>query len=882
MLGLISGVIAGVGGGPLLAARVVNEQAVALSPTIGWLLLACATVFFLLWILQADRWRRLWLRTEDPRTIGLFRILFALFVILNIDGLWQHWEFLFTDEGIFFTDTARQNLASKQFAGFGNWMEGEAGGFTSWAAFLEFLKGPKYSLLFFWDSPTAFYIHLIGFHVVAILFMIGWRARLMGVLTWFLMISIMDRNPLFMEGTDVVYFCFFFYLILARTGHAYSVDNWLRCRRLRAQGRLSEPGGPGGGAGAPPSEQHPRGLEAVYRRIPSWPRLLMMLQLCTIYMFTGCAKTGSVWWRGDTLYYALNMDHFYRVPPQYLSSIMGTNMFRLMTWVVHVWQICFPLVVIGLIIRWAARERFQPLSPARRWTVRGLWIALGLLALAVAEVAWPVHYNARFGVALQTVQWLFGVVWILAMALVGWGYYRLRHRPFTLRLRGREYTLDIEWFGSWFLGRRLWLTIGIFFHGHLLVLMNIGMFAPIMLLTYMVFLSGIEWAGILRAIGRGLSRFKSLARVLPGDLEAPPLPCEDPTLPRLHRDAARVPEWALLAALGLAVAAIVFKVEAVATGYRWMIWTGAGAVLVVSAAISGYRYGRTDMREDGRDGGLPDRPWAYGPIGRFFVASLVIYHVTAVACWILPVKDCLSTFRTKTHEPFRTWLRTTHTAQGWNMFAPNPPRSNVFLKVLVTDQNGETYDLKTDVYAPEMKPMPWILNDRIRKMNRRMSSRRNDRESWYLKWHGRYHCRRWAMDHEGVAPEKIELVKVWYKIPSPEQVRKLGYYIPEIQLEKFGHSSTIRTTRCATDPEAQIPNYQRERHGLPLLEEDEIKLWKKQRLRKWERKLEREAKKAAREAAGEGEKGKAKLKPRNTGAEARHATRVGRAAQGGA
>jgi hypothetical protein len=62
---------------------------------------------------------------------------------------------------------------------------------------------------------------------------------------------------------------FFFYLLLARSGHAYSIDNWLRCRKLRKQGLLSERDGPGGGAGRPAEPgQHPRGLEAVYRLIP--------------------------------------------------------------------------------------------------------------------------------------------------------------------------------------------------------------------------------------------------------------------------------------------------------------------------------------------------------------------------------------------------------------------------------------------------------------------------------------------------------------------------------------------------------------------------------------------------------------------------------------
>jgi hypothetical protein len=119
----------------------------------------------------------------------------------------------------------------------------------------------------------------------------------------------------------------------------------------------------------------------------------MMMQIATIYLYGGCAKNGDVWLRGDSLYYALNLDHFYRVPPQYLSAIFGTNLFRLMTWVVHVWQIAFPLVVVGMVVRWAARERLPAYTAPRLWLVRGLWAALGLLALTIAEVAFPVHYR---------------------------------------------------------------------------------------------------------------------------------------------------------------------------------------------------------------------------------------------------------------------------------------------------------------------------------------------------------------------------------------------------------------------------------------------------------------------------------------------------------
>ncbi|WP_299006919.1 hypothetical protein, partial [uncultured Caulobacter sp.] len=83
----------------------------------------------------------------------------------------------------------------------------------------------------------------------------------------------------------------------------------------------------------------PQGLQAVYRLIPSWPRKLIMLQLATIYITTGMLKTGGVWMAGDSLYYAMNLDHFYRFEglTQWVSALFATTLFRWMTWVTLCW-----------------------------------------------------------------------------------------------------------------------------------------------------------------------------------------------------------------------------------------------------------------------------------------------------------------------------------------------------------------------------------------------------------------------------------------------------------------------------------------------------------------------------------------------------------------
>src|SRR5690606_19444778 len=126
------------------------------------------------------------------------------------------------------------------------------------------------------------------------------------------------------------------------------------------------------------------------------------------------------------------------------------------------------------------------------------------------------------------------------------------------------------------------------------------------------------------------------------------------------------------------------------------------------------------------------KPWAYGPLGRTVVVVFTLYHICAVATTQLPDKDSWSTFRGDIAQTFNDYLQTTHTTQGWGMFAPNPPTHNVFLRVTVTDKNGEVFDLNTDVYAcflpgatqevcDAVYPIPWIWYTRTRKMNRRIA-----------------------------------------------------------------------------------------------------------------------------------------------------------------
>ena len=842
MTGLIVGL-----GSLGFADKIVNQDAVAISDTLGWLLLGCAVAVAVVFVAYAERWRRWWMSAEDPRSIAVYRIVFAFFVIANINGMWEFFEFLYTDEGIFTADVARHVFARGQFAGFGDGLRADdPWGFYDSAGWWAFLAGPKYSLLYFWDTPQFFWAHLVAFEIAAFCLLIGFRTRLMGVLTWFLMNSILQRNHLVWEGTELVYRVFLAYLVFARSGQAYSVDNWLRCRRLRKKGRLSEREGPGGGAGAVPCAEHPEGLAAIYRRIPSWPRKLMMLQLATIYITTGTLKTGSVWLSGDALYYALNLDHFYRVPPQFLSSVVGTTVFRGMTWAVKIGQTGFSLILVGIVTRWMIREGFAPLVGGRAWVSRLGFAALIVGTGGIAVVAWPVHFTPPIP-AMG-----FAAIWVALWASLWLFWRKLTQRPWIVRRIGRRtlaqpVVIDRRWVCRWILGRRVLLVWHLAFHAHIFTLMNVGQFQTAMLAATFLFLEGEEIAALLRDLARKLASYgvPGFSRLVVGGPTV--IPAEDPALPGLHRDRVRLPLWSLGSAVALVLGAIITSVlwGAADSGDGWDWRVGWLAAVVF---LGGVTFVRWRAERGKRDAVV----WAYGPAGRLLVGVALVWHLAAVMTWLLPAKDCVSSFRGPARQGFAVWLRSTTTDQGWGMFAPNPPRSNVFMKVLVTDADGEVWDLRTDVYAAEQKPIPWIWNTRLRKMNRRIVGGESGPSNWYRKWYARYECRHWAREHRGDAPIKVELVKLWYKIPTPEQTQQRGYYVAEELLATNGHEKVIHTERCDNAVMGQLSNVIRARDGLPLLDDDAYKPLHKRKRKAWDSRHERAAtKRAAKKRAAE-------------------------------
>jgi hypothetical protein len=212
-----------------------------------------------------------------------------------------------------------------------------------------------------------------------------------------------------------------------------------------------------------------------------------------------------------------------------------------------------------------------------------------------------------------------------------------------------------------------------------------------------------------------------------------------------------------------------------------------------------------------------DRPrqrWSY-PIWLQLVATLfILYHGVILLVHNLPGKGLAKGAQKVLNEKLdaNTYWQASGNTQSWAMFAPNPHRSNVFMKVMVKDEAGEIWDLKHDIYGKREYPYLWY--DRMGKINRRLIDQKG-----YRRHYAAWVCREWEKEHGGEPAEEVQFVKMWTQIPSPQAVFerangnifRMGFDPMELALKQREED----IISCATNRQAQLPDYLRERYGLP-------------------------------------------------------------------
>lgn len=917
----------------LLAETEFPTAPVELQMQIGWLAMICAALLLLWAWARAESLRRAFFAREDPRLFALLRIGLGLITIQNFWNLNMHWRMLWTDEGMFTAAEAHRRLGRTALTG---WSEVE-GFFDHWAL-LKFFWG-KYSLLYIHSEPAFVFGYLAVMYAVLVLFTIGFRTRVTSVVAMLLINSLYNRNSVFLEGHDTVFRCMWFMILFARTGEAWSVDNWIRRRReakLAANVAVFDWwhwldraghwlwGGLFGWwfcaivefsqrtvtmvviAGLTLAfvvgiveREHRRALvqrgeaaapESVrFRLIPGWARYLFIAQLVCLYMATGLYKTGSVWKQGDALYYALNMDHFYRfeVVTQWVSVYLATNVFRLFTLITVWWEKLFGLVLIGLILRWRHLHRDSPWyreMQAVRWRMwlgrlafLGGYLACYRLVLLAYPWCLPLQKDKTPTPAepgLAAIHVTFAVV--LPALCVAW----LVLGRWPIRI-GKRFAIDQELVRGWVFGRRIWLGIGCLFHGMLLTTMNIGMFPVIMMWFYPAFFEAKPFLVTLRWLAARLRQRRVSSLFAPklldealsegqGVLETSEQSLRrDPTGPwwldpwkllvgpaMLVRERSRaaliytaergrvrggrIPDVVVLAILAAAVALVTVrgldtkqerdptvvvdpaevKAEADARKKRldelgdfahWWAYAGLGL-----AAISHFRRRPAKDQLPGdrkEDAPLAEPQLIGGTLMRTIVLGFFIYHCAAIGTTFIPRYSVTQAWRTETSKTFGDYVSGTNLRQSWKMFAPNPPRANTFMRTLVVDQDGNSFQVGKDHYSE--RPYVFWYNDRERKMHRRMVGK----SRWYLRYWGEYHCRDWALNNGGQLPKEVQVYKLKTPIPPPNALAEAGK--PSNPRKRRMQSELVDTHTCDTEV---ITPQMKQRRGWELTDEDHATL----------------------------------------------------------
>src|SRR3989344_1942003 len=186
----------------------------------------------------------------DSRALGIFRICLALILIFDLIvrsfSLTAH----YTDFGVLPLGVYMERFVNSQWISLHN------------------LNG---SFVF---QLTLFFIAFL----FAFSMLIGYKTKLSSIVSWFLLISLHSRNPVILQGGDVMLRLLFFWAMFLPLGIRYSVDSNIKNSK---------------------------------NSVLSFGTAGILLQVAFVYLFSALLKTGNEWFpNGTAIYYALQLDQF--------------------------------------------------------------------------------------------------------------------------------------------------------------------------------------------------------------------------------------------------------------------------------------------------------------------------------------------------------------------------------------------------------------------------------------------------------------------------------------------------------------------------------------------------------------------------------------------
>jgi hypothetical protein len=199
----------------------------------------------------------------------MFRILMALYILCDLFQRLLDMRMFYTEEGVF------PHEAAIKLTGH----------------ILVYLSPYMYATT---TTGVAFLLFLTALCTIGLL--VGWRTRLMTVLTWYLIISLHYRNGIVLHSGDVYLRVLLFWSMFVPLGARFSLDGLAAAMKATRQ--------------------------TVPSRILTMGTAALLLQIGTVYWFTVILKTSPEWrTEGTAIYYALSIEQYALPLGQWLREI---------------------------------------------------------------------------------------------------------------------------------------------------------------------------------------------------------------------------------------------------------------------------------------------------------------------------------------------------------------------------------------------------------------------------------------------------------------------------------------------------------------------------------------------------------------------------------
>lgn len=199
------------------------------------------------------RSRLLNLFTIDLRSLALLRVGLAVSVLADVGTRALDLVSLYTDRGVLPRDLLLEIQGREVYLSV-----------HYWASAHPWLQGGLFAF-------TA---------AAAVALLVGWRTRAATLVCWYLVASVQVRLPFGYFGGDTILRMLLFWALFVPLAARFSLD--------AARGRVQ-----------PRPDRYVSGASAA-----------LLLQVGLIYWITGIRKSGELWWSGQAVFYALQLDEW--------------------------------------------------------------------------------------------------------------------------------------------------------------------------------------------------------------------------------------------------------------------------------------------------------------------------------------------------------------------------------------------------------------------------------------------------------------------------------------------------------------------------------------------------------------------------------------------